>query len=147
MTAHGSVPPSCKRRAVTLVLGLDEIWAIRDFVRQLDKLGQEWDKDFQRRLYAAMAVAKADENRQAPFIVESEDELWQITRQIPSTLMVGTQPVGRNLLEKAQAALLEWVPVSDDDEPTKEALPGFIVAFQAERDAAEQGFVDWGNGS
>ena len=33
---------------------LDELWAIHDYVRQHDKLGQEWDKDLTVRIMAAI---------------------------------------------------------------------------------------------
>ena len=128
--------------AHVVTLTSDELWAVRDFVRQHDRLGQEWDKDFERRLFSAMAVAKEDINRQAPFTFESEDELWQITRQIPSTLMVGTQQVGRLLLEKVQAAILAWVPAEshDDDGPAKGPLPSCMDAWNAELDERNRKF-------
>lgn len=119
----------------TLTLDLSELWAIRDWVRQHDRLGHEWDRDFERRLFVAMAEAKENVNRQASLTFESEEELWQITRQVPSGLMTGTQPTGRGLIEKAQAAILEWDDTGDVSEADEKRVS--IVPSGVQRDLGE----------
>ena len=89
-----------------LPASLDELWAIHDYVRQHDKLGQEWDKDFGTRLMEAILEAQNHPRRSASLLC-FEEELWQMDRQLPSGLMVGTQPVGRNLLLKIMALLVK----------------------------------------
>ena len=89
-----------------LPLTLDELWAIHDYVRQHDKLGQEWDKDFTARVMAAILEAQEHPSHHAT-IMCAEDELWQMDRQIPSALMTGTQPVGRNLLIKVMRLIVK----------------------------------------
>ena len=42
-----------------LRLTIDEAWALRNYVRQHDKLGQEWDKGFMRRVHVAILDAQA----------------------------------------------------------------------------------------
>ncbi len=85
---------------------VDELWAIHDYVRQHDKLGQEWDKDFQTRVMEAILEAHNHPSGHGSLLC-FEEELWQIDRQIPSSLMVGTRPVGRELLVKAMALLVK----------------------------------------
>lgn len=85
---------------------LDELWAIHDWVRQHDKLGQEWDKDFTARVMAAILEAQEHPAHQATLMCV-EDELWQIDRQVPSAVMTGTQPVGRNLLSKVMRLIVK----------------------------------------
>ena len=89
-----------------LPLTLDELWAIHDYVRQHDKLGQEWDKDFVARVMTAILEAQEHASHQATLMC-TEDELWQMDRQIPSALMTGTQPVGRNLLMKVMRLIVK----------------------------------------
>ena len=85
---------------------VDELWAIHDYVRQHDKLGQEWDRDFTTRVMAAIQDASASPD-QAATVMCLEEDLWQIDRQIPSGLMVGTQPVGKTLLTKVMGLLVK----------------------------------------
>ena len=127
-----------------LNLTADELWFVRDLVRQTDRMGLEWDQGFQKRLYAALAVA---ETTPADLEIEDVEELWQLTRQIHSQLMVGGKNVGRPLLLKIQAAILAWVPVNHDDEPTEAPLPEYIERWEAERAAAERGFQEWEGGT
>jgi len=84
----------------------EELWAIHDYVRQHDKLGQEWDRDLNTRLMEALLDAQANPDRMATLML-FEEELWQIDRQIPSGLMIGTQPVGRTLLLKVMQLLVK----------------------------------------
>jgi hypothetical protein len=93
---------------------LDELWAIHDYVRQHDKLGQEWDKDFTARVMAAILEAQEHPSHQATLMC-AEDELWQMDRQIPSALMTGTQPVGRNLLIKVMRLIVKIRGGEQDD--------------------------------
>lgn len=97
-----------------LPLTLDELWAIHDYVRQHDKLGQEWDKDFIARVMAAILEAEEHSAHQATLLV-AEDELWQTDRQVPSALMTGTQPVGRNLLMKVMRLIVKMRGGEEDD--------------------------------
>jgi len=101
------------------LLTADELWAVHDYVRQHDKLGQEWDKDFHTRVMAALLAAEGTPNRQAGMLL-TEDELWQLDRQIPSAMTVGTQPVGRNLLRKVMKLLVKIRQGDDDDAGTRE---------------------------
>lgn len=98
-----------------LPLTLEELWAIHDLVRQHDKLGQEWDKDFSARVMAAILEAQEHPSHQATLMC-AEDELWQIDRQIPSALMTGTQPVGRNLLIKVMRLIVKMRGGEQDDD-------------------------------
>ena len=132
-------------RVMLLNLTADELWFIRDLVRQTDQQGREWDQGFQKRLYAALAIAT--DTTPADLEIEDVEELWQLTRQIHSQLMVGGKNVGRPLLLKIQAAILAWTPVNHDDEPTEAALPGYIERWEAERAAAERGFQEWEAGT
>lgn len=90
-----------------LLVTYDELWSIHDYVRQTDKHGLEWDKAFAIRVFEAMAATLESANRQTSMLVY-EEELWQIDRQVPSALMSGTQPVGRNLLLKVGKLLVKY---------------------------------------
>ena len=96
-----------------LSVTLNEAWGIRDYVRQHDKHGQEWDREFNTAVLEALLEAKANSNHCAT-IVCTEEQLWQIDRQIPSALMNGTEPTGRNLLYKV-AVLLVKMRGGDED--------------------------------
>lgn len=96
-----------------LQASLDELWVIHDYVRQHDKLGQEWDRDFNTRVMEAIAEAEARPDHTAALFVV-EDELWQIDRQVPSALMVGARPVGRDLLVKVMRLLVKIRGGEDD---------------------------------
>lgn len=96
-----------------LPVTLDDLWAIHDFVRQHDKLGKEWDKDFNTRVMEAIAEAEARGDHTASLFC-LEEELWQIDRQVPSALMVGTKPVGRPLLGKVMRLLVKMRGGEDD---------------------------------
>lgn len=98
-----------------LPLTLEELWAIHDQVRQHDKLGQEWDKDFTARVMTAILEAQERPSCSATLMC-AEDELWQIDRQIPSALMTGTQPVGRNLLIKVMQLIVKMRGGEQDDD-------------------------------
>lgn len=89
-----------------LSLTLDELWAVHDCVRQHDKLGKEWDPGFMERVMAAILVAQGHPASQVVLLCSME-ELWQIDRQTPSGLMVGPQPVGRNLLVKVMRLIVK----------------------------------------
>lgn len=98
-----------------LPVTLDELWAIHDYVRQHDKLGQEWDKDFNARVMGAIVEAEGRPDHTATLVC-LEQELWQIDRQVPSALMVGAKPVGRNLLEKVMRLIVKMRGGGDDAE-------------------------------
>ena len=101
-----------------LSLTRDELWAIHDYVRQHDKLGQEWDKDFMTRVMKAIMEVQDNPLHTATLLIFLEDELWQIDRQVSSALMIGTQPVGRNLLIKAIRLILKTRQEGgDNDDP------------------------------
>lgn len=85
---------------------LDELWAVHDYVRQHDKLGQEWDKDFTARVMVGILEATNAPSHEATVML-AEEELWRIDRQVPQALMTGTQPVGRNLLIKVMQLLVK----------------------------------------
>ena len=102
-----------------LRLTSDEAWALHDFIRQHDKLGCEWDRGFMRRVHRAILETQAAPGHDVSLMVLSPDELWQIDRQIPSGLMVGTQNIGRKLLSKAMALLKKMEDEDDgDDDPS-----------------------------
>ena len=95
-----------------LTLSDVECWVLGDLIRRHDALGQEWDRDFMRRLYRTLAEAEAAPSKAAQIMV-TEDELWQIDRQINSAIVVGPVPVGRNILRKVRTLLVKlW---EDDD--------------------------------
>ena len=96
---------------------LDELWAIHDYVRQHDKLGQEWDKNFGARVMADILEAQEHPSQPSTLIC-TEDELWQISRQVPSFLMAGSQPVGRDLLLKVMRLIVKMRGSQDEDEYT-----------------------------
>lgn len=94
-------------------LSLNELWAIHDHVRQHQEYGAEWDRDFMARVMECIIAANGNTNRHATLMMSSE-ELWQCDRQIPSALMVGTEPTGKNLLMKVMRLVLKLR--GDDDE-------------------------------
>ena len=102
-----------------LRLTIDEAWAVRDFVRRGQDYGTEWDRDFMRRVHTAILDAKNNPGHDVALMV-TEEELWQMDRQIPPTLMIGTQAVGRNLLLKVMALLRKFAQEVDDDPDTGE---------------------------
>ncbi len=99
-----------------LLVDKDELWCIHDCVRQHDKLGQEWDKEFLIRVMQAIVESTAAPTGTAVLLCY-EEELWQIDRQIPSSLMIGTKPVGRNLLMKTMKLLIKVSHESNADKP------------------------------
>ena len=102
-----------------LRLTIDEAWAVRDFVRRGQDYGTDWDRDFMRRVHTAILDAKNNPGHDVALMV-TEEELWQIDRQIPPTLMIGTQAVGRNLLLKVMALLRKFSQEVDDDADTSQ---------------------------
>ncbi len=98
-----------------LPLTVDELWAVHDYVRQHDKLGQEWDKDFTARVMAAILQSQETESHEA-MIMCLEDELWQIDRQVSSALMIGAKPVGRDLLVKVMRLIVKMRGGEQDDD-------------------------------
>lgn len=112
-----------------LCVTLDELWAVHDYVRQHDKLGQEWDRDFNARVMAAILEAQESSTHSATLMCY-EEELWQIDRQVPSALMVGLQPTGRNLLSKVMALILKMRGGEEDgcDDPGSSSDAGESAA-------------------
>lgn len=98
-----------------LTITTEEAWVLHDYVRQHDKLGQEWDKDFERRLYQSLILCIESPTHVSSLPIYDE-ELWQISRQVPSALMSGTQPVGRQLLVKVMRLLLKTKEDGDGDD-------------------------------
>lgn len=92
-----------------LYVTLEEAWAIHDNVRQTDKMGQEWDKEFMVLVMEAiLSLDGAGASTLAPLLV-TEADLWQIDRQVPRMLKVGTEFVGQSLLNKIMALLVKGV--------------------------------------
>lgn len=90
----------------------DEAWAIFRYVRQHDRLGMEHDKDQAGRLHAALLWFK--DNPAGNCEVELDESFcWWISRQLPDTVMAGTQPVGRHVLLKVMVALA--APAEEDE--------------------------------
>lgn len=124
-------------------LTLLELWAIRDYVRRVDRLGEEWDKDFNERIYrglldviAVIASDKTDKDGREPTVAVqlTQDELWRIDRQIPASLQFGTAPTGRNLLVKVMRCLVELRAAAENSDPACDTLVGLSeeVAKQIE---------------
>lgn len=123
----------------TISLTLHEAHAIRDYVRRHQEYGVVWDRKEELVVHKAVLYLEAhrDETYDLAF---DEDALWRTEQQIPPGLMVGTVPVGRNLLLKVMAALalLETAGEEshDDDRPTGESLPPFMERLEPDLDAA-----------
>lgn len=98
-----------------LPLTLNELWAIHDYVRQHDKLGQEWDRDFAARVMEGILEAQKSPTCQSSLFVQEENELWMIDRQVPSAHMTGTQPVGRELLLKVMKLIVKMRERGEQD--------------------------------
>ena len=100
---------------MTLDLIEDELWVLHEYVRQTrnaPEYGQEHDMAFMERLWAVLQLC---ETKGGVNPLEcSRQELLQITRQVPATLMQGSIPIGRNLLRKAAFALLSETQEVDD---------------------------------
>ena len=130
-----------------LSLTLFEAWAIRDFMRRHQEYGCVWDRRDMLAVHAAVLHLEAHKEQSTYDLVVDADTLWLMEQQIPSALTVGTTQVGRMLLLKVMAALQEAARPAenhDDDEPSAEALPGYVQAFIDERDRAQRGFEEWG---
>ena len=94
----------------------DELWVVHEHVRQTRSApdyGCEHDLDFVQRLWECILEPKPVEL--------SRGELLQITRQVSAQLMQGQRPIGREVLAKAFAALLQG------EEPDVEPIP---LAFE-----------------
>ena len=86
-----------------VTLTLDEAWAIRDLVRQHQVYGAPWDKQDMAAVHSAILFMQGQ--GQSCDILIDEGTLWQIESQIPSDLMIGTEPTGRNILLKVMHAI------------------------------------------
>lgn len=127
---------------ITLDCTTAELWAIRDHCRRHADYGAEWSKSFDLRVLAALIAAEATPNHHAPMEL-TDEECWLIHRQVPHAAMVGTEQVGRNLLLKVGAALLEAVrqeaPQTEAEEPVLTEVPvPWTAAFRQDDAAAEE---------
>lgn len=97
-----------------LTLTVDEYWWIADYVRQHDKLGQEWDQGFQLRLYRGLLEAQ----RQPPTapLTITLPELWQIDRQLNSGMMKGPLPIGLTILTKVRTLIVKLASELGEEE-------------------------------
>lgn len=56
-----------------LPVTIEELWAIHDYVRQHDKLGQEWDREFNDKVMAAILEAQGHPGRHATLVCFEEE--------------------------------------------------------------------------
>lgn len=129
---------------VDVVFTLDELWQLLDHVREHQAHGREWSKDFMRSLQEAVIEANASTEHKATVTLDAAD-CWQISRQIPSGLMVGTQNVGRMILLAVFTGLRVLEPVvpadaGEPDAPGESAVPGAFVGAWAADEAAKETF-------
>lgn len=132
-------------RLATLSLTVLEALAVRDYVRQHNEYGRVWNRQDMLAVHAAVLYL-TDHPEETYDLAMDTDTLWLLEQQIPPALKVGPVEVGRHLLLKVMTALAELTvgpEDHDDDEPTAEALPGYIEQWETERAAAEKGFEQW----
>lgn len=119
---------------VDIVFTMDELWPIVDYVREHQAHGREWSKGTMRAFQEALLNAIDSPEHKATVTLDAAD-CWQITRQIPSGLMVGTQNLGRILLIQAFLGLRELEPVGAVTEPGEIAVPSiFSGAWEADEE-------------
>lgn len=123
--------------SVDVAFTLEELWCLVDHVRDHQAGGREWDKGTMRALQEAVLIARADEGQKATVRLEAAGA-WQITRQVPSVLSVGTRNVGRSILESVYLALRELEPLEPltvDTNPIKSAVAEVFQRWAREEDA------------
>lgn len=130
-----------------LTLTYEEAWAVRDFMREHQAYGKAWDKDDMRAVHKAILALQKAEVGSTQTLAIDLGTIWMIEQQVPSGYMVGTQPVGRNLLLKVMEAL-RAEPTTEGEEieadlPAALPLPPYIEALNAERERAELDFRAW----
>ncbi len=105
----------------TLRLDQDECWVIHEWVRQdrsAPNFGQEHDLAFVQRLWRAILDLNHPEKKgQSTQVKFKRGELLQITRQVSAMIMVGSCPIGKEILKKSFAALLDDMEVDDVQVP------------------------------
>ena len=119
-----------------------ELWLLSDLVRDHGQQGREWDKALMRALQEAVLMAGESPEKKAAIRLTAAD-CWQITRQIPSLLSVGTQNVGRAILMSVFLALRELEPVAieaEPDAPGESAVPGAFATAWEQEEAAKATF-------
>lgn len=113
---------------ITLKLDQSEIVLLHEYLRQTrnaPEYGAEHDRDFMVRLRKAFLVLETPELKGRTTNVEfSEGEIWQITRQISSQVMLGSRPIGLELLKKCWLAL-EQEENGNDDVPNAFRLAAY----------------------
>lgn len=94
---------------------LEELWVIQERVRQDKDYGAPWDKAEMSLVHKAILAldAQAIETHELEC---SDGLLWAIENQVSQGLIVGTIPIGRNILRKVFQAL--HIQEGDRDVPT-----------------------------
>jgi hypothetical protein len=128
----------------TIYLTLNEAWVIRDCVRKQQEYGAVWDRSDMRELHSAILWLSQHPAEQRQVEMD-ESVLWLIEQQVPSALMVGSTPVGRDILIKVMVALQviereRTQTTLEPEEPHVTDVPGGVAsAFDAD-DRALKGF-------
>ena len=130
---------------VEVVFTEAELWCIIDLVRETQAHNREWAKLPMRELQEAVLTAKVSTFKKATVRLDAAD-CWAISRQIPSGLSVGTQNVGRTILESVFLALRELEPLeateeAEPDAPGESAVPAAFAAWSQEEARAQAVWV------
>lgn len=125
----------------TLTLDQDECWVLHEWVRQersAPNFGQEHDLAFVQRLWRAILdLDQPEKSRQSTEVKFTRGELLQITRQVSAMIMAGSCPIGKEILKKSFAALLDDMEVDDVQVPDV-----FRNAYQDEAGNPSSGGAD-----
>lgn len=97
------------RTHVAVPFTLDELWFLQNLVRQHDKQGLVWDRADMRQVHRgilALSALPPDRQANATYDLECDEGfLWLIEQQVPMTLMLGSDFIGRRILTRVFAAL------------------------------------------
>lgn len=80
-----------------------EAWALHKYLRHPDPDKREWSKDVMVQIFRACL-----DEKDAGVLELTEEDLWQIDRQLPQDEMVGAIQLGYQLLRRVMQLILSF---------------------------------------
>lgn len=124
-------------RKVDIRFTLEELWVVQTMVRQHKESGFVWGRDDMRQVHKGIMELKAlppEQRVSASYTIHAEAGLlWLIEAHVPSTMMLGSSYIGRDILCKVFAALGQL------ETPDDVALPDELEALLLQLEEGQNG--------
>lgn len=108
-------------RRIDIRFTLEELWVLQTMVRQHTQSGFVWDRDDMRQVHKGILELKAmtpEQRASAAYTIKADRQLlWLVEAQVPSTMMIGSAYIGRDILCKVFAALAQLEAPDDVELP------------------------------